>query len=509
MVRPQLTGVGAVQPPAPPSDVGGERWKKAQPLLELGAFLTRDLDGTILQWSPGCEWLFGWTAKEAIGQVSHVLLKTVFPVPRAEIAASLERNGNWTGELRHRRRDGTELIVAVHTALRRGEGKRPSAVIELIVDVTAQRRAELALRATEACFHTYFDNSLDCLFYVRPEPDGRLVYEAINAAGLAHAGVTAEQARGRTPEEVLGPLVGGAVAAGLRQAFETGKPFRCEPSFDLGSGAVTYDGVYLPLRNEAGELTGVLGSVRDISERRQIEALLRQSQKMDALGQLVGGVAHDFNNVLCGLLGSLELLEEHVASDRGKALMGACFKSVETGRALIARLLAYSRPQPTVNTSLDINALIVEMAELLTRTLGGGVRIEKHLAPDLWRVVVDPNQVELAILNLAINSRDAMPSGGTLTIETRNGTILGPQDDGLAPGQYVVIAIVDDGEGMTAEVLARAVEPFFSTKSPDKGTGLGLSTVYGLTRQLGGGMRIASNPGDGTCVTLYLPRADA
>jgi PAS domain S-box-containing protein len=477
-------------------------------LLDLGSFMGRDINGTIRLWSPGCERLYGWTAKEAIGQLSHELLKTIFPIPQARIEAALERNGHWIGELRHRRRDGAEVIVAVHKALRRGEDGRPSGVIEVIVDVTAQRRAELALLDSEARFHTYFDNSADWLFHVRADGDGRFVYEAINSAGLIHAGITAEQARGRTPEEVFGPIVGSAITAGLRQAVETGKPYRFEPTFDLGSGKVTYDGIYMPLRNEAGEITGVLGSARDISEHRRVEALLRQSQKMDALGHLASGVAHDFNNVLGGLLGSLELLEDHVTSDHGKAFITSCFKSVERGRALVARLLAYARQQPMVNAHLDINVLIAEVVELLASTLGGSVRIEKYLAPNLWPAVVDRNQIELAILNLAINSRDAMPSGGTLTIETRNETVSERQSDGLPLGQYAVIAIIDNGEGMTPEVLARAVDPFFSTKSPDKGTGLGLSTVYGLARQLGGGLRIASSPRDGTCVTLYLPRAD-
>jgi PAS domain S-box-containing protein len=503
MVKP-MKAIGKMDHERP--STGDEQLEEARALLDLGSFMVRNLNGRIRLWSLGCERLLGWTADEAVGRVADDLLKVVFPVPRAEIAAALGREGQWVGELRLRRRDGEELIVVVHKLLRSTEEKGPSAVIEVFVDVTAQRRAELALLASEARFHTYFDNSADCLFHVRPDAEGRLVYEAINPAGLAHAGMTGEQALGRTPDDVLGPVVGGAIAAGLRQAFETGQPYRYEPTFDMGTGSITYDAIYLPLRDQNGKVTGVLGDARDISEHRRVEQLLRQSQKMDALGHLASGVAHDFNNILGGLLGTLELLEDEIGTGRGKALMASCLQSIDNGKSLIRRLLTYARQQPMVNGHLDVNALVVDVVDLLKRTLGGGVALEMNLAPALWPAQVDRNQLELAILNLAINSRDAMPNGGTVLIETRRETIEGSQPDGLAPGEYATIAVIDDGEGMTSEVSMRAIDPFFTTKTPDKGTGLGLSTVYGLTRQLGGGMRIASAPGRGTRVTLYLPR---
>jgi len=477
-------------------------------LLDLGAFMACDMDGTIRMWSAGCERLYGWTAHQAVGQVSHSLLQAVYPVSLADLKATLERNGNWTGELRHRRRDGSQLIVAVNKVLRRDGDGRPWGVVEVIVDMTAQRRAEMALLESEARFRTYFDNSTDCLFYVRPNAKGWLVFEAINPAGLLHAGVTAEQAFGKTPEEVLGPVVGSLVGAGLREAFESGKPHRYQPTYDMGSGPVTYDRIYLPLRNKAGEVIGVLGSARDVTEQLRLEATLRQSQKMEALGQLAGGVAHDFNNLLGAMLGSLELLEDHVTSEEGTGLMNSCVQTVKRGRALTGRLLAFSRQQPMTPQPTDINGLVEETAIMLGHTLPASVWIEMRLAPDLWPAVVDRNEIELAIINLVVNARDAMPSGGEVTFETRNETITEPQGDGLTPGQYVAVIVTDPGDGMTPEVLARAVDPFFSTKPADKGTGLGLSMVYGLVRQLGGGVKITSQQGVGTCVTLYLPRAD-
>jgi nitrogen-specific signal transduction histidine kinase len=262
----------------------------------------------------------------------------------------------------------------------------------------------------------------------------------------------------------------------------------------------------MPLHDCNGTITGILGSARDITERRRLEAQLHQSQKMEALGQLAGGVAHDFNNLLTGILGCFELLGRQVTSERGHRLVEQGRKAVERSTALTARLLAFSRHQPLAREPVDVNRSLEEITEMLTRTLGTDVRITKELAPDLWRASTDRNQIELAILNLGINARDAMPRGGGLTISTRNVTF--PQTEhGLTAGDYVAIDVADTGTGMSPDILARVLEPFFTTKGPGKGTGLGLSMVAGVTRQLGGGLTITSEVGKGTCVTIFLPRA--
>ncbi|MEA2789703.1 MAG: hypothetical protein QOG73_2109 [Acetobacteraceae bacterium] len=384
------------------------------------------------------------------------------------------------------------------------------------VDVTEQQNAVAALqsrhsaaasslRASETRFQTYFEASSECLFHMRIDPDGQFRYEAVNPAGLAHAGILA-MPRDRTPEEVLGPRAGGQMVEALRQVQETGLPYHYEPTFDLPSGPVTFDAVYMPLRDACGIVTGVLGSARDITERRRLEAQLHQSQKMEALGQLAGGVAHDFNNLLTGILGCFEMLGRQVTSERGKRLVAQGCKAVEHSTALTARLLAFSRHEPLTTQPVDINRSLEEMTEMLARTLGSDVRIGKDLTAELWRASTDRNQFELAILNLAINARDAMPLGGSLTISTRNQTLLDPRD-GLMAGDYVSVAVTDVGGGMPPELLTRVLEPFFTTKELGKGTGLGLSMVADVTRQLGGGLIISSEVGKGTCVTLFLPRA--
>ena len=229
---------------------------------------------------------------------------------------------------------------------------------------------------------------------------------------------------------------------------------------------------------------------------------------MEALGQLAGGVAHDFNNLLTGILGCFELLGKQVTSERGRHFVEQGIRAVERSKALTARLLAFSRQQPLTTQPVDVNASLEEITEMLVRTLGPDVRIGKMLASDVWTANTDRNQIELAILNLGINARDAMPLGGSLTISTRNLTFTTACGD-IAPGDYVAIMVTDTGSGMTQEVLARVLEPFFTTKETGKGTGLGLSMVAGVVKQLGGGIQITSEVGKGTSVTLFLPRAEA
>ena len=250
----------------------------------------------------------------------------------------------------------------------------------------------------------------------------------------------------------------------------------------------------------------------DVAVREQVEAELRQLQKMEAVGQLTGGVAHDFNNMLAIIIGSLDLAKRRLTGNED-ARVGGCIdnamESAATAAQLTSRLLAFSRQQPLAPQPLDVNKLVAGMSELLRRTVLGDVRMETVLAAGLWRVSVDANQLESAILNLCINSRDAMPDGGLLTIDTGNASLddaYAASEPEVAPGQYVMIGITDTGTGMPREVVGRAFDPFYTTKGVGKGTGLGLSQVYGFVKQSGGHVKIYSEPGHGTTVKIYLPR---
>lgn len=277
--------------------------------------------------------------------------------------------------------------------------------------------------------------------------------------------------------------------------------------------------VLTALREPDGSLRGFVKITRDISERRhqqdalaQSQAALAQAQKMEAVGQLTGGIAHDFNNLLTVIQGSLELVGRQGGTVKAESLaqqLGLARSAAERGAALTHRLLAFSRQQALAPQAIDINAHVGSMSELLRRTLGEAVGIETVLAGGLWRCFVDPNQLESALLNLAVNARDAMPNGGKLTIETGN-TYLDEEyaaaHSEVTAGQYAMVAVSDTGGGMDAETIARAFEPFFTTKGPGKGTGLGLSQVYGFVKQSGGHVKIYSELGQGTTVKIYLPR---
>jgi two-component system NtrC family sensor kinase len=247
---------------------------------------------------------------------------------------------------------------------------------------------------------------------------------------------------------------------------------------------------------------------REMNRRTMAEAELRQAQKMEALGQLTGGVAHDFNNLLTVLQGSLEMLSGRQQSDQLQARIETALRTVERGERLTEQLLAFARRQPLAKATIDLNAQLRRMAELLTRTVGSGIAIHTDLAPDLWPVDADATQLELAVINLAINGRDAMPAGGKLGIRTFNRRVPPERasEHQAKIGDFVSLEISDTGHGMPPEVAARAFEPFFTTKEAGKGTGLGLSMVYGFARQSGGSASIRSDVGRGTAVTLLLPR---
>jgi PAS domain S-box-containing protein len=279
-----------------------------------------------------------------------------------------------------------------------------------------------------------------------------------------------------------------------------------------------YEMKFNPLYDEVGKLIGAYQFVFDVSERvrdqirlQKAEEQLRQAQKMEAVGQLTGGVAHDFNNMLNVVSGSLQLLDRRVGADdaRAKHLIGSALEAAKRAANLTQRLLAFSRQQPLKPEIIDANKLVGGMSDLFRHSLGAQIQLETVLGGGLWRIHADQNQLESVLLNLAVNSRDAMPDGGRLTIETQNAYLdqrYAAREPGVTPGQYVLVAVSDTGTGMAPDVIAKAFDPFFTTKDVGKGTGLGLSQVYGFVKQSGGHIKIYSELGQGTSVKIYLPR---
>ena len=382
---------------------------------------------------------------------------------------------------------------------------------------TLERRVEersRELRHSQARFQAYFDASPEYLFLARMTADGRFTYEDVNPAALAvfAGGIGRDRVIGHTLAEFVDAEDAEKVYAIARECRRTGKPAQYEARRPMPSGEIAVLNVVVATMQVPDEDdVFVLFCSRDLTEQRRAEEALRQSQKMEAVGQLTGGLAHDFNNLLTGIGGSLELLQTRVAQGRLKDLdryITAAQGASKRAAALTHRLLAFSRQQTLEPKPTDANRLVTGMEELLRRTVGPAITVEVVAAGGLWPTLIDPNQLENALLNLCINARDAMPEGGQLTIETGNRWLdeRAAKERDVPPGQYVSLNVSDTGTGMPPEVIARAFDPFFTTKPLGQGTGLGLSMIYGFARQSGGQVRIYSELGQGTSVSLYLPR---
>jgi PAS domain S-box-containing protein len=367
------------------------------------------------------------------------------------------------------------------------------------------RLAVEELRQSRARYSAIFEHSPVDLVIMSVQPDGRIVCEEANPAWVRHSGYPLEAVVGRTLEEVFPPQQADFAKMQYLRAIETREPVEYEYTCQFPAGEVTRRSFLVPLPGESGRIDHVLLTSVDLTAMRRVEAQLRQAQKMEAVGQLTGGIAHDFNNLLTAVIGNLELLQTRISNERSLGLVNAAMRSAFRGGQLTQQLLAYARRQNLSPRPVDVNAVVAGMDELLQRSLGGLVQVETDLASDLWQATSDPTQLELVILNLAINARDAMPEGGRLRIATRN--VERPDLAELQPGDYVRIAVKDNGVGMTREVLERALEPFFTTKEIGKGSGLGLAQVYGVATQFGGAVQLRSTPGIGTTVEVFLPRA--
>jgi signal transduction histidine kinase/ActR/RegA family two-component response regulator len=299
-----------------------------------------------------------------------------------------------------------------------------------------------------------------------------------------------------------------AFVTAFQQALATGK-FRLEcrlvRSDDEVRWIVAEGRLY---RDEHDNPLRLAGTIRDVTERRQVEESLRQTQKLEVIGQLTGGVAHDFNNLLTAVLGNIELALVRTRDQSVLSVLKSAGAAAERGAKLTGQLLAFARKQHLAPRVVSLNELVSSMGDLLLQTIGATIRVETVLEKDLWAVMIDPTQLELVILNLAINSRDAMPNGGRLTVATRNLGLSDPHRPArLAERDFVAISVGDTGTGMAQEVAAKAFEPFFTTKAVGQGTGLGLSQVLGFAQQSGGEVRIDTRLGQGTTITILLPRS--
>jgi PAS domain S-box-containing protein len=472
-----------------------------------------DPNGTITSWNPGARRFKGYEESEIIGEnfsrfYTEEDRKTGLPQRALEIA---EREGKFENEGWRVRKDGTQFWAYVVIDPIRDSAGALVGFAKITRDLTERRQAEVALRENQEQLRLLVQGVTDYAVYML-SPEG---YVSSWNSG-------AERIKGYTPEEIIGQHFSRFYTEEDRQAglpLQTIETAAREGRFEREGWRVRKNGtkffanvVVDAIHSPDGSLLGFAKITRDITERmnaaralEEAREALFQSQKMEAIGQLTGGIAHDFNNLLMAIQGSLELLQRRLPADDPKValLIDNALQGARRGAALTQRMLAFARRQELKLMPLDVRDVVQRMTNLLQSSLGPSVRVETHFPLELPKINADANQIELALLNLAINGRDAMPKGGTITIGAAKRTNV----PGLKAGNYLCVSVTDTGTGMDEETLKRAMEPFFTTKGVGKGTGLGLPMVHGMAEQSGGKLLLKSELGRGTSAELCLPVA--
>jgi PAS domain S-box-containing protein len=474
-----------------------------------------DPSGVVASWNPGAQRFKGYTESEIIGEhfsrfYTEEDRRTELPKRALETAM---REGKFEAEGWRVRKDGTRFWAhVVIDPIRDPDGKLLG-FAKITRDLTERRAAQQALKESEARFRLLVQGVRDYAIYML-DPAGH----------VSNWNSGAERIKGYTEKEIVGrhfsnfytqeDRASGLPQRALKTAAREGK-FEAEGWRVRKDGTRFWAGVLIdPIYNEGGDLIGFAKITRDLTERRQTQealeqaqAALFQAQKMEAIGQLTGGVAHDFNNLLTVIVNNLDLLTRHVHEPRDVRLIESAQRAAERGAKLTQQLLAFARRQPLQPDTLNPNSLIRGFESVLRRACGELVTLRLALAPRLKSAHIDGPQFEAALLNLVVNARDAMADGGLITITTAPVRLNagGSIPATVKPGDYIQITIEDTGHGMAPDILSRAVEPFFTTKDVGKGTGLGLSQVYGFVTQSGGHITIESAPGEGTRISLFLP----
>lgn len=493
------------------------------------AIITTGTDRTIHWMNGAAEQAFGYSATELLGRPIDILLD-----PSESLDDSLFSNAidskSPSVQVAGCRKTGELVYFAVSF----GHWKADDRVFTTTIwrDVTERITAEAAVRESEG--------RLRALLQALPQlvwtcaPSGHCDY--FNPQWQDYTGARAEEHFGWAWLRIVHAKDRQHLEAAWRSSLSTGSIFDADARLCRSNGEHRWFKLRsIPVRDPVGKITRWFGTATDITDlvearetlrrsndeleaavaerTREREVALRQlheSQKMESIGQLTGGVAHDFNNLLAVVLGSLSLLRKSLPDDpRTSRLLEGAIQGAERGATLTKRLLAFARRQELKIEAVDVQKLVPDLQDFLRQSVGPNISLELDIAPDVHPVKIDANQFELALMNLAVNARDAMPKGGVLTITARDEAPVGDEDllKRLPPGEYVRVSVADTGVGMSKAILAKAMEPFFTTKGIGKGTGLGLSMVHGLTVQSGGAVHIASEPGKGTVVNLWLPRA--
>lgn len=469
-----------------------------------------DPGGRVISWNAGAQRIKGYTPLEILGE--H--FRKFYP-PEAQEAAlperSLEtarREGRFEADGWRIRKDGTKFLASVVIDAIYENGSLIG-FAKITRDITERQKAQLDLAESEARFRMLVGGVTDYALYML-DPIGTITNW--NAGG--------ERIKGYTADEIVGQHFSRFYSEGDRAS---GKPARAleiartAGRYEEEGWRVRKDGTFFwasviidPIRDDSGNLVGFAKITRDISERREaqlklekVQKQLAESQKMDALGQLTGGVAHDFNNLLMIVSGNIQSLKKAVANDPKTArALGAIEVAIQRGASLTRQLLTFSRRQSVNPGTINVAGRIKSVQDVLNSGLGGTVSLLVDIEPDVWPVAVDVTEFETALINTVVNARDAMPQGGSVTIKAKNIKI----EEGEHKGDHVAITIEDNGVGIPEDVVSKVFEPFFTTKPVGKGTGLGLSQVHGFAHQAGGTVSLSSELGKGTSITICLPR---
>ncbi|MGO8101662.1 PAS domain S-box protein [Rhizobium leguminosarum] len=472
-------------------------------------------EGIVTSWNTGAQRFKGYKPSEILGEhFSRFYLEEdrAAGMP-ARALATAEEHGRFEGEGWRQRKDGSRFWAhVIIDPIRRPSGELIG-YAKITRDLTERRAAERAIRQSEEQFRRLVQGVSDYAIYML-DPEGN----------VSSWNFGAERIKGYRPQEIIGRHFSTFYTPEDREAGVPEKALgiaRAEGRFEREGWRVRKDGtrfwasvVIDAIRDEEGDVLGFAKITRDITEKMETQRALEQareelfqSQKMEAIGQLTGGIAHDFNNLLMAVLGSLEILKKRMPQDLSlTSLVDNAMQGAQRGAALTQRMLAFSRRQELHMEPIDVSGLVRGMMDMLSRSLGPLTVIETSFPVRLPTIMTDPNQLEMAILNLVVNARDAMPSGGRIVLRASAESLPSGKNP-LPPGRYVRIAVIDEGEGMDAKTLEQAITPFFTTKGVGKGTGLGLSMVQGLASQSGGRLMMKSSLGEGTTVELWFPVA--